>query len=420
MLTLNYSYRIYPNLEQEKQLDSWLEICRSVYNYGLREIKDWLNSRSCQIERCSLEREYIMTADYPFPEYHKQQDSLPDAKKQFPHLRLVPSQVLQTTIRRLHVAWQYFRSRGFGFPRFKKVGQFKSILFPQFTTNPITGYQIKLPKIGNVLVTLHRPIPEGFVVKQVRIIKKADKWYAVISIENDVNIPEVKAYGRAVGIDVGLEKFLATSEGFVVIPAKFFREMQSKLKLLQRRLSRKKRRSKNYNKARIKVARMHHDIANTRKDFHYKQAHAVCDLGDSIFVEDLDFRITAKGFLGKQMLDGAFGQFREITKQVCFKRGKFFAEVSAYGTSQECPECNSEVRKDLRVRIHQCPECKYTTDRDVASAQVIRNRGVEKYFSTPGLGGMQTACAEDLPGTGKIQSRQNSKPRKGKTRKTQS
>nr|OEJ76369.1 hypothetical protein BH720_05015 [Desertifilum tharense IPPAS B-1220] len=98
----------------------WLEISRKVYNYALREIKDWVNSRSGSWDRCSLEREYIIPADQPFPTYYAQQNALPKAKKEFPLLGAAPSQVLQTTIRRLHEAWNYFQNRGFGFPRFKK------------------------------------------------------------------------------------------------------------------------------------------------------------------------------------------------------------------------------------------------------------------------------------------------------------
>ncbi|MGK7872851.1 MAG: RNA-guided endonuclease InsQ/TnpB family protein [Xenococcaceae cyanobacterium] len=179
--------------------------------------------------------------------------------------------------------------------------------------------------------------------------------------------------------------------------------------MLQRRLSRKQKRYKNYEKARIKVARLHHKIDNTRKDFHFKQAHALCDAGDMVFMEDLDYRVTAKGFLGKHMLDGGFGQFRTITKYVCWKRGKFFAQVNARGTSQECPECGEKVKKDLSVRIHHCPNCNYTTDRDVASSQVIRNRGLT-LISTAGLAGKETACADDLPGVEVTQPRQVSKP----------
>jgi putative transposase len=416
MLTLNYRYRIYPDSVQQATLSEWIETCRRSYNYGLREIKDWCNSRKCQVDRCSIESEYILAADLPFPGEVRQLNALPHAKKEFPRLGEVPSQVLQQTIKQLHRSWEAFQKRGFGFPRFKKVGQLKSLLFPQFSINPIIGLHLKLPKLGTIPINLHRAIPEGFMVKQVRILKKADRWYASVNIQCDVSVPDPMPYGHAIGVDVGLEKFLATSDGALVKPPKFFKQMQSKLKLLQRRLSRKQKRSKNYEKQRIKVARMHHTIDNTRKDFHFKQAHKLCNDADMVFMEDLDYRISAKGFLGKQMLDAAFGQFRAIAQYVCWKRGKFFSVVDARGTSQSCPECGAVVKKDLSVRVHHCPECGYTTDRDVASGQVIRNRGIV-LVSTPGLGGIESACADDLPGIGATQSRQVSKSRKGVTRK---
>ena len=420
MLTLTYRYRIYPSTAQECQFIAWMDICRSAYNYALREIKDWCDSRKCLVDRCSLEKEYILSPELKFPGEVYQLNNLPRAKKEFPKLGEVPSQVLQQAIKQLHVGWEYFQKRGFGFPRFKKYGQFKSLLFPQFKDNPVTNLHIKLPKIGTIPINLHRPIPSGFAVNQVKILRKVDRWYASISLQCDVSVPDPAPHGHPVGIDIGLEKFLATSDGVLVKPPKFFKQLQSELKLLQRRLSRKKKRSKNYEKQRIKVARLHHHIDNTRKDFHYKQAHALCDAGDMVFMEDLDYRTSAKGMFGKHMLDAAFGQFRSVVKYVCWKRGKFFAEVDARGTSQECPECEGEVKKDLRVRVHDCPHCGYKTDRDVAAGQNIRNRGI-KLISTVGQTGIESACADDLPGTKVTQSRQVSqspeRSRRGKTRK---
>ena len=411
MLTITHRYRIYPDITQEQQLIEWMDICCNAYNYALREIKDWCDSRKCLVDRCSLEKEYILSPELKFPGEIQQLNNLPKAKKEFSRLGEVPSQVLQQAIKQLHVGWKYFQERGFGFPRFKKYGQFKSLLFPQFKENPVTSLHVKLPKIGAIPINLHRPIPTGFVVKQVRILRKADIWYASISLQCDVNVPDPAPHGHPIGVDIGLEKFLATSDGVLVKPPKFFKQLQSRLKELQRRLKRKKKRSKNYEKQRIKVARLHHQIDNTRKDFHYKQAHALCDVGDMVFMEDLDYRTSAKGMFGKHMLDAAFGQFRSIVKYVCWKRGKFFAEVDARGTSQLCPECSGEVKKDLSVRIHNCHHCGYKTDRDVAAGQNIRNRGIQ-LISTAGLAGKETACADDLPGTGVTQSRQVSKSRK--------
>jgi putative transposase len=417
MLTMNCRYRIYPNITQKQSLLEWMDVCRVAYNYGLREIKDWCNSRKCMVDRCSISHEYIMAADTPFPSEVKQLNALPKAKKVFKRLGEVPSQVLQQAIKQLHRAWEGFQNIGHGFPRFKRFGQFKSLLFPQFAKNPVTSTHIALPKLGLIPINLHRPIPSGFVVKQVRIINKADIWYASINIQCDVNVPSPMPHGHPIGVDVGLEKFLATSDGILVKSPKFLKVMQSKLKLLQRRLSRKKKRSKNYEKQRIKVARLHHTIDNTRKDFHFKQAHALCDSGDMVFMEDLDYRTLAKGMMGTQMLDAGFGQFRTITKYVCWKRGKFFGEVNARGTSQQCPECGAEARKGLSVRVHHCLSCGYITDRDVASGQVIRNRGIE-LISTNGQLGIQNAYADGLPGIEVTQFRSKSKTRKGATRKS--
>jgi len=221
-LVLNYVYRIYPDAEQEAKLVDWLEICRGSYNYALREIKDWCNSRKCPVDRCSLESEYIIPADTPFPGYYRQQNALPKAKKEYPRVEEVLSQVLQTTIRRLHDAWDFFQKRGFGFPRFKKYGLFKSILFPQISPDAITGWQIKIPKLGLVQINLHRLIPEGFGIKQVRIVRKATRWEFIISIESDLEIPAVQPYGWAMGIDLGLEKFLTTSDREFIGRPKFF------------------------------------------------------------------------------------------------------------------------------------------------------------------------------------------------------
>jgi len=416
MLTLTHRYRIYPDSIQEQQLIEWMEICRSASNYALREIKDWCDSRKCAIDRCSIEKEYILPPEVKFPGEIQQLNSLPKAKKEFPRLGEVPSQVLQQAIKQLHRGWEYFQERGFGFPRFKKYGQFKSLLFPQFKENPVTSLHVKLPKLGAIPINLHRPIPSGFTVKQVRILRKADRWYASITLQCNISVPDPIPHGHPIGVDIGLEKFLATSDGVLVRPPKFLKKRQSELKLLQRRLSRKKKRSKNYEKQRIKVARLHHQIDKTRKDFHYKQAHGLCDAADMVFMEDLDYRTSAKGMLGKHMLDAAFGQFRTVVKYVCWKRGKFFGEVDARETSQKCPECGGDVKKDLSVRVHNCPHCGYTTDRDVAAGQNIRNRGI-KLISTVGQTGMETACAAALPGAEVTQSRQVAKSRKRTTRK---
>jgi putative transposase len=382
-MILNYRYRIYPDTQQIELLNGWLETCRVSYNYALRELKDWIASRKSPIDRCSLESEYIMAANYSFPSYHQQQNNLPKAKKKFPQLKTVPSQVLQTNIRRLHDSWDSFRARGYGFPRFKKYGQMKSMLFPQFKSNPLSDWTIQLPKLGKVQINLHRPIPEGFVVKQVRVVKKAVGWFAVVAIESDIELPSPVPHGHAIGVDVGLISYISTSDSYTEPRPKFFKTAYSRLKVLQKRLSRKMKRGKNYEKARIKVAKQHNYISFRRADYQFKLAHKLCDMADTIYVEDCDFRIMAKGMLGKHTIDAAFGKQRDILEYVAKKRNVFVGRVDSRGTSQVCPNCRSEVRKNLSVRISACNECGYVVDRDIASGQEICNRGEETYRGTP-------------------------------------
>lgn len=388
MLNLNYCYRIYPNASQEKELLDWLEICRGVYNYALRERKEWINSRKCKVNACSLHSEYIIPADQPFPDYYKQKKALTQAKKEYPSLKRVQSQVLQEVIGRLDKAFNFFWKKSFGFPRFKKYGQYRSINFPQFKESPLTplnkggtkrgiGYQIRLPKIGSVRINLHRPIPDGFIVKQVQIVKKASGWYAVVCIQSDVKIPSVKPQGKSLGIDLGLEKFIATSESELIARPKFFVELQSKLRWLQRRLSKKQKGSKNRVKALQKVARLHEHIYNIRKNFHYQVAHHLCDQANIIFAEDLNLKAMSRGMLRKHTLDAGFGSFLEILKHVTWKRDVYFEKVDANLTSQTCPNCGVVAgRKDLSQRVHQCFDCGFVTDRDVAAAMIVEQRGL--------------------------------------------
>ncbi|WP_107669166.1 RNA-guided endonuclease TnpB family protein [Cyanothece sp. BG0011] len=377
MLNLNYCYRIYPDASQEKELLDWLEICRGVYNYALRERKEWISSRKCKVNACSLHSEYIIPADQPFPDYYKQKKALTQAKKEYPSLKRVQSQVLQEVMGRLDKAFNFFWKKSFGFPRFKKYGQYRSINFPQFKDNPITGYQIRLPKIGSVRINLHRPIPDGFIVKQVQIVKKASGWYAVVCIQSDVKIPSVKPQGKSLGIDLGLEKFIATSQQELIARPKFFIELQSKLRWLQRRLSKKQKGSKNRVKALQKVARLHEHIYNIRKNFHYQVAHHLCDQANIIFAEELNLKAMSRGMLCKHTLDAGFGSFLEILKHVAQDRDVYFEKVDANFTSQTCPNCGVVTgKKDLSQRVHECFNCGFITDRDVAAAMIVEQRGL--------------------------------------------
>ncbi len=377
MLTLTYEFKLKPNQEQIVQFESWLEVCRKVYNFALAQRKHWYNSRSCKVNACQLHSEYIIPADIPRPNYFTQAKALTEARKINLNLKAVHSQVLQQTLRRLETAFVSMWEQNFGFPRFKKVGCMRSFVFPQLGKDPLKKGVIKLPSFGWVKFRQSREIPDGSSLKQARIVRRSSGWYIMLTLQWDVEVPKATPSGEAVGVDVGLLSFLATSNGLTLPRPKFFGDLERKLKLLQQSVSRKKLGSNNSKKAHHKVAKLHEHISNTRKDFHWKTAHRLCDEVGMVFVEDLNLKGLCRGMLGKHCLDASWGQFFTILEQCCFKRDVYFQKVDAKKTSQICPNCGTETgKKELSQRTHSCGSCRYTTDRDVAAAQVVMQRGL--------------------------------------------
>ena len=105
MLNLTYEYKLIPTNAQRETFDQWLNICRKVYNFALRERKDWINSRKCDINSCSIKQEYIIPADAPRPTFARQCKTLAFAKKSIPELKLPHTHVLQQVLRQLEAAF---------------------------------------------------------------------------------------------------------------------------------------------------------------------------------------------------------------------------------------------------------------------------------------------------------------------------
>ncbi|MGB3612269.1 MAG: transposase, partial [Elainellaceae cyanobacterium] len=146
-----------------------MSVCRGVWNFARRERKDWLASRRCPINACSLRGEYILPADEPFPGYHVQAKRLTQAKKQFPALKTVNAQMLQQVLRKLETAWEAWWLKRAGLPRFKKQNRMRSFAFPQMLKRCISRDGIKLPQLGWVKVRWSREIPELFTRPLARI-----------------------------------------------------------------------------------------------------------------------------------------------------------------------------------------------------------------------------------------------------------
>ncbi|MGL6342282.1 MAG: RNA-guided endonuclease InsQ/TnpB family protein, partial [Waterburya sp.] len=180
MITYAYRYKIKPTPNQIRQFEQYLSICKSVYNFAHAERKAWLESRKCARDRCSISSEYIIPANQPFPNYNIQAKALTEAKKKLPHLKLVNAQCLQQVLRRLDKAWtDFFRMPSRGFPKFRSANRYRSFIFPKPNTICLDTGRVKLPSIGWIKIRQSRPYPEGFVPKQLQVVRKASGYYLV-------------------------------------------------------------------------------------------------------------------------------------------------------------------------------------------------------------------------------------------------
>lgn len=383
-------------------MEVWGELLRRHWNYALGQRLDWLTHTRCQIDRCSLKSEPI--GEIPGRvDYYTQASDLKQTKELFPEYKNIYADCQQQNLMRLDKAWKRWLipdkagKRG-GKPRFKKRGNICSFTFPRVNSLKagarLVGSVLKLSKIGEVPVILHRLIPDGFEIKQATILHKADGWYVSFSLE-DVTVPnplpidEIKA---VTGIDVGLEKFLTTADGQSVEIPQHYRKAQAVLARQQRFLARKEKGSKNYQRQANKVARLHLHVARQRKEFHLSVAHWLCSVYDLIAFENLNIKGLARTKLAKSILDAAWGTFLNVLQAVAVKRGKLAVGTDPRGTSIECSGCGGRVEKTLKDRVHDCPHCSLVIDRDWNSGINILNRVFEAVgLPLPGCGGLVVA-----------------------------
>jgi putative transposase len=396
LITYAYRYKIKPTPSQIRQFEQYLSICRNVYNFAHAERKAWLESRKCLVDRCSISSEYIISAAQPFPNYNQQSAALTVAKTKLPHLKLVNAQCLQQVLKRLDSAWvDFFRMPSRGFPKFRNANRYRSFKFPKPNTVCLDTGRVKLPSIGWIRIRQSRPYPQGFVPKQLQVVKKASGYYLVIYFESSETVPDALPGQKSIGLDAGIESFVATPTQLIKSP-KFLIHQARKLKLLQRRLKTQTKGSNNWLKLQKKIARLHEKVANTRRDWHFKLAHSIVAQADNIFVEDINFKSWSKGLFCKQSLDSGIGGFiNTVLPYVASKQGKFYLKVDKNGTSQECCKCHVHTgKKELRQRVHHCFNCGHTESRDTCSAQVIQYRGERAVGHTV----LKNACRGDATG----------------------
>ena len=377
-MLITFQYRLKPTPDQVATMSTWNELLRRHWNFALGQRLDWLRQTRCQVDRCSTLSCPIGEVSQPV-DYYYQQSALKETKQLFPAYKDIYSEVQQMNLQRLDKAWKRWLfpdktgKRG-GCPRFKPRGEKPSFSFSRVNQPKaacfLEGFNLRIPKIGNIPIVVHRPIPKGFTLKTATICCRADGWYVSISMA-DETVPELVPLDdikSAVGVDVGLKEFLTTSDGATEPVQQNFRRSQKRLARAQRSIARMQKGSNNAQKQKNRVARIHQRVKRQRKEFHYKVAHKLVIAYDLIGVEDLNIKGLARTKLAKSILDAAWGEFITILEAVAVKRGVRVVKVKPHGTTVDCSTCEWKVPKTLEIRVHECPNCLTVLDRDLNAA----------------------------------------------------
>ncbi len=232
-------------------------------------------------------------------------------------------------------------------------------------------------------------------IKRVRLVCRADGYYAQFAVDADIRIDR-EPTGRAVGLDLGLQFFIADSFGTTIVAPKFYRKAERQLNRASRKKSKKfkkgaKPQSKNYHKARVRYARKHLRVSRQRKEYCKSLAYSVIQSNDLIAYEDLNVQgLVRNRHLSKSISDAGWSTFRSWLEYFGLKYGKATIAVPPQYTSQDCPACSKRSLKSLSTRTHVC-SCGYIENRDVAASINILKKGL----STLGHSGIY--ATGDLP-----------------------
>ena len=268
------------------------------------------------------------------------------------------------------------RKKSIGNPSFKKKGNRESFRLPNQKFK-VLGNKIQLEKIGKVKMVIDRQLPQGKFMSVTISKNPSGQYFASILIETEVNhLPKTQ---KSVGIDVGLKEFLVTSDNEIVKNPKHFRENQSKLRTLQKHLSRKQKGSKRRVKARLKVAKLHQKISNQREWFLHNESIKLVRNYDVIAIEDLNISGMVKNRkLAKSISDASFSKFFSMLKYKAEWYGKKLVQVGRFEPTSKTCSCCGWIKQDLTLkdRVFNCKNCGIIIDRDYNAALNIHSVGV--------------------------------------------
>jgi len=366
-----FKYRLYPDKGQAVLINKTFGCVRFIYNQMLANRRAIYEQYKDDLDALKQQK-YSLPAEY---------------KKEFSWLKEVDSLALANAQMNLSTAYgNFFRDQSVGFPKFKSKHKDKK----SYTTNNQGGTirlidtkTIRVPKLKNVGIKLHRQLPKDAVIKSATISQTATgKYYISILVKFETKIEQVTpTIGSTIGLDYSSGSLYVDSQANSAEYPKFYRQSEAKLQKEQRKLSKRKKGGKNREKQCHKVARLHEKVANQRKDYLHKLSRQLVTAYDAVAIEDLNMRGMAQGLnLAKSTHDNGFGMFRTFLSYKLAEQGKQLVVIDKwYPSSKLCHYCNNKNNElSLSDRTWLCQECGKILDRDVNAAINIKNEGCRK------------------------------------------
>jgi putative transposase len=365
----SYRYRLYPTKTQRDTLAEVLWVACWLYNRALDyRRRRWNESR----KSVTYSEQAGMWRDWR---------NEPGENS----LRLLNMSAGQQVLRRLDRTYRQFLKGDRGRPRFRRPARFNSLNYKPGDGASLKHNRLYIQNVGLIKVRWHRALPEGRL-KNIVVVRKPSGWFVLLQVDLPGQ-PIEKSANSPIGVDVGLAHALALSDGTTFDSPKYLQASLRRLRVLQRSLARKKRGGKSRRKAVQKVARLHEHIANQRRDWWHRVTRQVVETYGTLVLEDLSLKFMLhSGPLSRSAHDVGLGIFRDLLAYKALEAGCEIIAVDPRNTSQACSGCGRIVLKSSSVRVHVCPDCGLTLDRDVNAARNILRLGHSRWALTYPVG----------------------------------
>ncbi len=361
---LRYKYRIYPNKLQREQISQTVNCCRFVHNYylGYRSLVWRTQHRNINYNACANDIKYL--------------------KLVYPWLKEADSMALQEELKDLQRSFENFWRGDAGYPIYRTKKASSASYRTRNQSDGIRlsddGRYVKLPKLGMVRIKLSRSVP-GDIVNATLISKSTGKYFVSFTVKIESSFVRDFNLGMEHGLDLGLKSFYVLDDETKAPNMRYLYRASKRLAKAQRRLSRMKKGSSNYNRQKSKIARLHEKVCSSRHDYLHKESTALSKKCSLLCIEDLNVKGMVRNHrLSRSISDVSWSEFVSMLEyKMPLHQGALIKVPRFYASTQTCHICGHKEPKTkaLSVRRWTCTVCGASHDRDVNAAKCILDKG---------------------------------------------